>query len=230
MTGRGILTFFQEILFPHFCVACGSDGSWWCDSCRQKEKISLHFSCPTCGSVLKDEGLSQHRCPGNLDAIITIFPYVPRHPAATLIRAFKYHQGRSLVTLWQDVLTKVSFLFVKQKEFTIIPVPLHESRLRSRGYNQAELIARLVAERASVPLDSSSLRRVRPTAQQAKLKIMNERQQNVSGAFRWVAPAAPKRVFLVDDVFTTGATMQECAGSIKAAGAEEVIGFALAHG
>lgn len=103
----------------------------------------------------------------------------------------------------------------------IVPVPLHKKRLRMRGFNQSLLLARGIRRRLQADLDYLSLIRVVPTKPQAGLKV-DDRRVNVSGAFRLVNSAAfkGKKVLLVDDVFTTGATAVECSKTIKKAGAE----------
>jgi ComF family protein len=112
----------------------------------------------------------------------------------------------------------------------IVPVPLHPRRHAERGFNQAELIAHIAADFIGKPV-ATTLRRTRYTENQAKLP-KEEREKNIAGAFarHRGADAAGKRVLLVDDVYTTGATMQECARVLKAAGAISVSGFAVAHG
>lgn len=106
----------------------------------------------------------------------------------------------------------------------VVPVPLHRTRLARRGFNQAELLGRSVARRMSTPV-SDTLRVVRRTRDQVNLTAA-ERRANVRGAY---APREPVRgrVLLVDDVFTTGATMSECAGALIGAGASEVHALSL---
>jgi ComF family protein len=103
----------------------------------------------------------------------------------------------------------------------VVPVPLHKGRLKERGFNQSLLIAREVATGLGAEVDYRSLRRIRPTRPQVDLKT-DERRKNVRGAFGVIRPerVRRKRVVLVDDVFTTGATVRECAKVLKRAGAE----------
>jgi ComF family protein len=112
----------------------------------------------------------------------------------------------------------------------IMPVPLHPSRLRWRGFNQAALLGNAVARRLGRPLDAGSLVRVRETDPQTG-KNMRERRQNIRDAFAIRRPAriANRRVLLVDDVMTTGATVDECARTLLAAGARRVDVLTLAR-
>jgi ComF family protein len=111
---------------------------------------------------------------------------------------------------------------------SVLPVPLHCDRLAERGFNQAEALAREVANTLRLPLIADGLARVRMTEQQARLDA-RARAENMRGAFRWQGAAPPRRILLVDDVLTTGATMGACAEALRAAGAEMVYGLALAR-
>lgn len=112
----------------------------------------------------------------------------------------------------------------------VMPVPLHKSRLRQRGFNQSLLLADVVGRLHSIPLSYGNLRRIRPTRPQVELSG-EERIKNVAGAFDLVRPheVEGRRVLLVDDVLTTGATMNECASVLKQAGAEFVACLTLAR-
>jgi competence protein ComFC len=111
----------------------------------------------------------------------------------------------------------------------LIPVPLHPSRERDRGYNQSELLARQLARRVNVPVSSQGLRRTRATAVQMTLNAA-ERRQNVAGAFECVAACVRgARVVIIDDVGTTGATLDACAQAVLQAGAVSVMGLTLAR-
>jgi ComF family protein len=110
----------------------------------------------------------------------------------------------------------------------VVPVPLHPRRLRARGFNPAALLAREVARRAGRPCAPLALERVRETASQTGLDRA-ERRRNVEGAFRAARPRPPARVWLVDDVVTTGATLSEAARILRLAGAREVVGLAAAR-
>lgn len=112
----------------------------------------------------------------------------------------------------------------------VVPVPLHASRLRERGYNQAELIARPLAKRLGLPLRSYLLVRTRPRPEKLKL-TRKERWRTVRGAYamRSAAKIDKVRVLLVDDVFTTGATLDSCAQALRKAGADRVVALTAAR-
>lgn len=112
----------------------------------------------------------------------------------------------------------------------LVPVPLHSRRLRERGYNQSALLAVELGRRNGLPVVSDSLVRLRHTKSQVKTADAEERQRNLAGAFGCRdTKLAGKRVLVVDDVCTTGATLNSCATALRAAGADSVWGLALAR-
>ena len=112
----------------------------------------------------------------------------------------------------------------------LVPVPLHSRRLRERGYNQSALLAAEVGKRNGLPVVTDSLVRLRHTKAQVKTAGAEERQRNLAGAFGCRnAKLAGRRVLVVDDVCTTGATLNSCATALRAAGAASVWGLALAR-
>jgi ComF family protein len=112
----------------------------------------------------------------------------------------------------------------------ITSVPLHARRLRERGYNQAELLARGLCRTAALAMACSVLTRVRATTSQVRTQGRDERTVNMAGAFRASDAVRGRDVVLIDDVCTTGATLEACAAALKEAGARRVTGLVLAHG
>jgi ComF family protein len=160
---------------------------------------------------------------------VAVLPYHENQLIGKIIENFKYHYIEELSGV-MEVLIKQ---FIKNnREFfvgieQILPVPLHPRRLAERGFNQAEIIARILASELSLSV-VTILQRSLFTEQQARLSKV-ERHKNVEGAFV-ASTSSSGRILLVDDVFTTGATMQECAKVLLESGAKEVIGFTLARG
>lgn len=101
-----------------------------------------------------------------------------------------------------------------------VPIPLHPSRLRERGYNQAEVLGRLIAQKLDIPMRTDILKRVKRTIPQVEMKKKNERLKNMEGVF--VSNKISGSIILFDDVFTTGATMQSAAHALKTAGAQTI--------
>jgi len=152
-------------------------------------------------------------------------------PMQAVIHAFKYRRRPSLSKVFGEMLAQrlQNDLVNEIQQAILVPVPLHRRRGRERGFNQSMLLAQALAEIWKMKILPRALERIRFTQQQATLTAP-ERQKNVEGAFA-PSPKADLQhhtIFLVDDVFTTGATMNACAAALKAAGAERVVGLVLA--
>jgi ComF family protein len=185
--------------------------------------------CRRCGAPIQREVVCAHCQEGSfyVSAIRAAGTY--GHPLSTTIQQFKYngqrglHQplGRMMAAYWQarDVHADL-----------VIPVPLHPQRLRERGYNQSRLLAIEFCRDVSLPLLAGEvLRRERATRQQVLLG-MAERRQNVAGAFRWHGPPlGGVKVLLIDDVATTGSTLEACGEVLQGAGAGKVWALTVAR-
>ena len=225
----------KEILFPVYCVECNREGEWWCAPCRSKHPAALVTACPACSAPTRrgEPCGGACRAVSALDGITAFFNYDEAAPVGRLIRQFKYHYARDVSRLWEAMLSSVPIPAAVQTSvespMTVIPVPLHPRRARERGFNQAELIGRAFALQHGLAFDAVGLRRKKYTSQQAKLSRA-ERAVNVADAFAWQSPhPPPAQVILIDDVFTTGATMQACARELKNRGTGQVWGLAIAR-
>jgi ComF family protein len=150
-----------------------------------------------------------------------VAPYRYAFPVDHCVRALKFHgqleYGRVLGTLIAEARRARG----APLPALVVPVPLHASRYRERGFNQAAVIARFAARGLGIPLASRALERVRATAEQSHLPAA-ARAVNVAGAFRASTPLVGQRVALVDDVLTTGSTATAAASALREAGAVEV--------
>lgn len=233
---RGLLRFFsiiQEYLFPLFCLSCEKEGDWVCADCFSRRiTISGVFYCPICHMVTEG-GVACDAC--RPSAYITrhtaLMPYHEKAFIAELLHTIKYNFSESAFI----VLDRCIALFFKDRTDilsdidVIVPVPLHARRFAERGFNQAEKIASHVATCTAIPIYTGGLSRPRKTLQQALLS-KSEREKNVENAFVARPVYKGKTILLVDDVYTTGSTMQACAKALLAAGAKEVRGFSIARG
>jgi len=200
----------KDLLFPKFCAGCEKEGDWLCDQCLPVASFSR-----------------EDRAVPDLDGITALFDY-GENAVSKLIKIFKYNYLLEVAGIFKKIVSDVKFNCA-WPGFTIIPVPLHARRWRERGFNQAEILAGIFSEKLGLRIDTG-LRRGIYTAQQAKLS-KEERQKNLKNAFVWGDDKGPpEKVLLVDDVFTTGATMQECAKVLKRNGVKVVWGLALARG
>ncbi len=235
---RGFLRSLAHLLFPPFCAACsdplpiGSRGRL-CRDCLSSVRRSPPASCPLCGqphpTLTGEEPTDPHLCgrclvsPPPLDR--AHFPLLYSGAVRQLIHNLKYrgdiYSLKPLVELVMPLLPAGL-----QKGRCVVPVPLHPSRLRQRGFNQALLIARALFPRSETA--PFLLVRTKDTPTQTGLR-RKERERNVKGVFQVKKGAVPSRILLVDDVATTGATLSEAARALKRAGAEEVVVFALAR-
>ena len=149
------------------------------------------------------------------------------------IHILKYQKRQAMVKHLNDLMPDFLLQRFAQSDI-IIPVPLHKKRLNERGFNQSLLIAHYMSKSLNIPLYVNGLQRTRWTRPQIEL-TREERLKNVRGAFAVKAGLKPattikgKNVILVDDVYTTGATVNECAKVLKKAGADEVVVFTLAR-
>jgi ComF family protein len=140
-------------------------------------------------------------------------------PVRAAVHALKYDGVRAIASLLGALMAACPRLQRLEAE-VVTPVPMHPARLRSRGYNQSDLLASEVAKRLRFPMDTRALRKVRNTPPQARSTSELERARQVAGAFLAdAARVSGKRVLLVDDVATTCSTLNACAGALKAAGA-----------
>ncbi len=232
---KNILNSWRDAIFPLYCVGCAQEGGWCCEPCLAKLKNDHIPACPVCQERNAAGEVCQNcSSVSGLDGVSALFEYSEEGAAGKLIKQFKYNYARGIEDVWKKVVSVQSdAVFGKISragDISVIPVPLHPRRERERGFNQSEILAKILSDQSSLYLDNTSLRRVRYTRQQARLSG-EQRRGNLLDAFCWVSKkTAPDSVLLVDDVFTTGTTMQECARVLKQAGARQVWGWALARG
>ena len=219
-----------DLFYPPACLICrASSGSRpLCSTCESHLGRLPAPVCPRCRYFIEAPQtacpLGHSRHPGLLWAPGLFDDYYK-----ALIHAFKFHErrdcGRLLAGRLGDMLAADSRMDGVE---WITPVPLHRTRRRERGFNQSESVARWLAQRLDRPLRIDILRRCRPTASQTRLDRA-ARRDNVEAAFESTTDlTGDGTVLLVDDVLTTGATMQSCAGALLSAGAGRVWGAVMA--
>ena len=225
--GRSVLDF----AIPLRCPGCGKKGTWFCDDCLAKLRPVESFTCAVCGDEAI-KGITHPRCQTQytLDRLISIYEY--RGPIKKAVHWLKYKDVTGLAKILSDLMVEevqelgLDFGF----DTIVIPVPLHWWRGLDRGFNQAELLANCFGKSLNLIVRNNLLRRKRNTEPQIKLKH-KERQKNVSGAFEvpeWRKDEVKGRDFLlIDDVCTTGATLNACANALKRADARYVWALTL---
>jgi ComF family protein len=225
---RGLRGQFVDILFPPRCVGCHRVGVWLCAECLNQVSPVEPPICARCGDPIVAGGLCA-RCqttPLRIECIrsAVYFEGVLRDA----IHELKY-QGRIELASPLGSLMAAYWMEHPMPVDVVVPVPLHPARLRARGYNQAALLAREMAGQVGLNVDERLLIRQRATPPQVELNAQ-QRRENVRNAFRWSGNGlAGQRVVLVDDVCTTGATLDACAVALCEGGAHSVRALTLAR-
>lgn len=183
-----------------------------CAGCDLPFDAAATGLCPACAPLL--EPTPHPLCPPQPAAAAFVF----QGPLADAVRRFKYAGRTELAKPLGWLLAQRAMVYAGAVE-RVVPMPLHQRKLRQRGYNPAALLARSVARQLGVPLDVGILTRIRPTGAQAGLP-REARVQNVRAAFRADPRVASARLLLIDDVRTTGATLAEAAATLGAHGHE----------
>ena len=223
------MNFLLDFLFPKRCVSCGGLGSYICKHCFSKIEFIEKPVCPICQRQAVG-GKTHPGCQGRwrLDGLIVAARY--SGPVKSAIAKVKYRWvydiGKTLVNLLSSNLWR----FEISNDLILVPIPLHKRRKNWRGFNQAEILAKSLSLKFNKPY-GEYLARILETTSQVGLK-RDERQKNVKEAFRLRtgADVSGKNILLVDDVYTSGATMTECCKVLKKEGAGEVWGMAVALG
>lgn len=225
-----------RVLIPPQCLVCGEAGAagrdlcaacfsalpWNHQACRQCA-LPLAQAADFCGHCLKLPPVFTR----------TTAPLIYRDPLCALLPKFKFHgdlaAGRVVsevcIPMFLDALAAEAPAARPQ---ALIPVPLHAARLRQRGYDQALELAKTLALSTGLPLLSNALHRQRATSAQTQLSAV-ARRKNIRGAFTVTQPDLPEYVALIDDVMTTGATVNECARTLLGAGVKRVDVWVLAR-
>ncbi|WP_105102359.1 ComF family protein [Microbulbifer pacificus] len=231
-----MLRLFRQLLERSLsrCLLCGSGDQVHAGICApcQRDLPIIHHACDQCALPL--ENISDRTCPQCLQ-------YPPpqsrsraswnyAYPVAQLIQRFKYRRdfaaGRTLAELTAETIGRQ--LRAEAPPDLLVPVPLHWRKQLSRGYNQAQLIADILGRHWQIPVDHRTLRKVAHTGSQQQLR-RSQRLKNLARSFAASSRVAGLHIGLVDDVITTGATVEAAAQSLLRAGASQVSVYALAR-
>jgi competence protein ComFC len=236
---RRILRSAGSVLFPPHCVTCGEDtepGVYVCPACLEdlqplQEPMCARCSWPFFGAIT--EAFVCGDCDGRkVHYDCAVAAYRARGVARELIHKFKYERKRYLripLARWLGETLNDPRILAKEVH-AFVPVPLHPTRKREREFNQAEELSALLSQATGIP-SVNALRRVRYTTTQTRLS-REERMENLRGAFhaRHTDEVNGRDIVLVDDVFTTGSTVEECSRVLRQAGAASVRVITVARG
>ncbi len=235
-----------DLLFPKECLNCRRAGIYLCADCQRQIKINQQDVCPVCKNK-SAYGRTHAWCrqATNLDGVIVAVEQT-NNIVKKAIHYFKYAFVQELKADLARLLINKIIQLDRQKtqpnwlrlllgndNLIIVPVPLHKRRLRWRGFNQSELLAKEVCQKLNLPWQTNLLQRIKYTTPQVKLK-RRKRLKNIRRAFRvsreWQDKLAESKIILIDDVATTTGTLNECARVLKKHGALEVWGIVLERG
>ncbi len=238
----GLKKFALDLLFPRRCLGCleflvDDSPKYLCRPCWRSVSFQTGFACAFCLAPVAAGKI----CPfcikdHHLDRLLVTAGYESKL-VERVLKVLKYRFVKDAADDIADLMAKylkpkIETLNLEPEAVVITAVPLHRRRLNWRGFNQSEIIARKIARHFGWPASFEILRRNRRRRAQADIKDKDSRIKNVSGIFVCPEPRAVsgKRVLLLDDIATTGSTLNDCARALKAAGASEVIGFVFARG
>ncbi|MEK7664059.1 MAG: ComF family protein [Patescibacteria group bacterium] len=230
----------MELFFPSFCLGCQKENVFLCQDCRSVLEISEYNYCLCNKNPLR---LSQskigkcQRCKDKkLSGLYFALPYKEKFLTKKLVHQFKYPPHiKSLSKILAEIILEHLVLAKNNTDdiwqnSILVPIPAENKKVKSRGYNQTELLVKELGQILNVSLVLGNLIKIKETLPQTKLSA-KERKENLKNAFLIKNPTefSGKKVFLVDDVYTTGSTMEECARILKEAKAKSVWGIAVAR-
>ena len=217
-----------DLIFPQRCIGCGADGELLCLSCLKLFPRLTPPYCDCCAVPFSGGRLCPNclNLPPAIDGIRSLFLH--EGLARDAVHHLKYRNLKGLARPLAELMAE----YLKSNPLPVdilVAVPLHSKRMRQRGYNQSDLLAEELSRLINLPTASGSLVRLRNTPSQVSLGA-EARRSNVQGAFRCENPDYQgKGVLLIDDVCTTGATLNACALALKEAGAASVWGLTLSR-
>ncbi len=216
-----------DLFFPPRCPGCGHVGDLFCRACRAEVEPIVQLVCQRCGRPTIQDALCSDCRPydSKLDGIVAAVVFAG--PVREAIHSLKYANGRALAVPLAGYMVE-AWRRADLPADCIVPVPLHASRRAERGYNQSALLARVLGPAVGVPVDEKLVTRRKATRQQALLNAA-ERRENVRDAFICRGGVVGKQIVLVDDVCTTGSTLEACGAALRAAGATSVWALTLAR-
>ena len=235
-----IKKFLLDLLFPKFCLGCKKEGIYLCEDCRGLLDIAEFNYCLCSKKPIRLALLAQGKCEKcqnkKLSGLYFALPYKEKQLTKKLIYQFKYKPYlKDLAETLASIIIEHLVISGKNTEEiwangVLVPVPSDKNKIKNRGYNQAEELAKELSKILKIPVIFNNLIKIKCTPPQMELS-KEKREKNLENAFQIKNPEefSDKKVFLVDDVYTTGSTMEECAKTLKLAGAKNIWGITIAR-
>lgn len=233
LMSKKIFEFILDLIFPKYCFGCHREGDWLCKKCKIKILPIKTQTCPNCKRITQ-AGRYCPRCAKKvcLSGVI-VAAYFEEGPVKELIHNFKYNHIVELSKILGDLLENA--LRENQqylgKNLLVTAVPIHYLRKAQRGYNQAEILAECVSMALKFPKNFKIIKKIRKTRPQVQTEAKKRRKNLINSIqiYKNISLSGTT-VILVDDVMTTGTTLNECARILKEAGARRVWGLVVAKG
>lgn len=215
-----------DLFFPKQCIVCKKEGSYLCDDCLSMININPFRYC-LCEKMEKKDKCEN--CKNrNLDKIYSACSFNDRI-VQLAIHKFKYSYIKELAVPFSFlILRHLQMVDCQLCNFILIPIPLSDKKKKKRGFNQSEEIAKIISEVTKIETDFNCIIKVKDNKSQTEL-TKKERIENVKNTFKVIKNIEDKDILLLDDVYTTGSTMEECAKTLKSAGADKVWGITIAR-
>lgn len=237
---NNLKSFVLDLIFPIRCLGCGSFSKrYLCAECEKTIEFNSRFFCLFCNIPASYRQICL-KClkKRKLDQCLSAVSY--KNPLTNNLIAFhKYkfiknisQEMSRLLIAYLESLKELGLIDFDRQSMCVIPVPLHLRRLRWRGFNQSELLARSISKHFKVRTYENILWRAKNNNPQAEVKLKKDRKKNIKNCFRCRASKSikDKTVFLIDDIVTTGSTLEECAKVLKKNGAKRVVAITFARG
>ena len=222
-----------NIIIPPNCMFCGKPGKVFCEVCLQSCERAKFFYCVACDTPVPG-GFTHSRCQKPGVPVRALYVYLYKGVVRQCIKYAKYKRREFAgFRVLSKIAAKIIYAYLKQSQpgyldgFVVVPVPVSREREKERGFNQAEIVAEEFCRVFKLRKENSILTRVKNTQAQHSFN-RTQRFENMQGAFSATKLAKDKKVLLVDDVSTTGATFLACANVLYNSGAKEVVCFSLA--
>jgi competence protein ComFC len=231
---KNVLSSLLDLFFPRICLECGKDGSFACESCLKNLKMLEVQECPCCRAKSSSGKFCNDKCAKDFyfNQLVVSMKYYENNFAKKLIIRWKYKFSEEITNILGNILRE-NFLKLSEqnrglKNAVVVPVPIHKKRLKMRGFNQAEELAKFLSpnylnclERREFRVKQSTLKRAyRLKNLRGAISLKNGFEKIIDG----------KSIILVDDVSTTGSTLNECSKVLKENGASYIAAIVLARG